>query len=227
MRLIIIEDEKDLALPLKKSLETAGFAVDYAEDGSKGLSLLQSNEYDCILLDLNLPEIDGLSLAKQLRASQNTTPVIMVTARSQLYNKIEGFDHGADDYITKPFATKELIARIKAVIKRNSMNKLEKLTFGKNGNYELIPSQNKVIKHKTDKQHEEIPLSTKETGILEYLLRNKGNIVSTEEILEHVWDREIDTFTDTVKTHIKTLRKKIDPEKSILKTIRGKGYIIE
>lgn len=224
MRLIIIEDEKDLALPLKKSLETAGFAVDYAEDGTKGLSLLQSNEYDCILLDLNLPEIDGLSLAKQLRTSQNTTPIIMLTARSQLYNKIEGFDHGADDYITKPFATKELIARIKAVIKRNSINKLEKLTFG---NYELIPSQNKVLNHNTDKSHEEISLSNKETGILEYLLRNKGNIVSTEEILEHVWDREIDTFTDTIKTHIKTLRQKVDPGKNILKTIRGKGYIIE
>jgi len=223
MRLIIIEDEKDLALPLKKSLETEGFAVDYAEDGKKGLTLLHANDYDCILLDLNLPEIDGLSLAKQLRATQNTTPIIMLTARSQLYDKIEGFDHGADDYITKPFALKELLARIKAVIKRNSLNKLEKLTFDQS---ELIPSRNKVIKHSPSKPQEEISLSTKETGILEYLLRNKGTIISTEQILEHVWDREIDTFTDTVKTHIKTLRQKIDPEKRILKTIRGKGYII-
>lgn len=224
MRIIIIEDEKDLAMPLKKSLETAGFAVDYTEDGQKGLELTQSNDYDCILLDLNLPEIDGLSLARQLRATKNTTPIIMLTARSQLYNKIEGFDHGADDYITKPFALKELLARIRAVIKRNSMNKQEILTFGE---YELIPSQNKVLSHKANSPHTEISLSNKETGILEYLLRNKGTIVSTEKILEHVWDREIDTFTDTVKTHIKTLRKKIDPEKNILKTIRRKGYVIE
>lgn len=224
MRIIIIEDEKDLALPLKKSLETAGFAVDYAQDGKKGLELTHSNDYDCILLDLNLPEIDGLSLARQLRASQNTTPIIMLTARSQLYNKIEGFDHGADDYITKPFALKELVARIKAMIKRNSMNKQEKLTFGK---HELIPSQNKVLQHNSNGSQKEISLSNKETGILEYLLRNKGTIVSTEEILEHVWDREIDTFTDTVKTHIKTLRQKIDPGKNILKTIRRKGYVIE
>lgn len=223
MKIIIIEDEKDIALPLKKSLEKEGFAVDYAEDGKIGLKLAQRNEYDCILLDLNLPEIDGISLAKRLRDLPNTTPIIMLTARSQIYDKLEGFDSGADDYVTKPFDLKELIARIKSVIKRNSINKIEKLKFDK---FELIPSKNQVVQYSDNKIIKKLILSNKETGILEYLIRNKGKIISTEELLEHVWDREIDIFTQTVKTHIKTLRKKIDPHKRIILTVIGKGYII-
>jgi DNA-binding response OmpR family regulator len=229
MKILIIEDEQDIVKPLKRYLEQNGFAVDYAEDGEKGLFLSNRNDYDCILLDLNLPKIDGIELAKQLRDRNNITPIIMVTARSQMYNKLEGFDSGADDYVTKPFNLEELVARIKAVIKRNSKNKNKELillrkSYEGQGNLELNPEQNKVIDKKTKK---EIELSNKETGILEYLIRNKGKTISTEELLEHVWDSEIDTFTDTVKTHIKTLRKKIDPKKKIIKTIRGKGYLIE
>ncbi len=223
MKIIIIEDEEKLALPLKRSLEDHGFAVDYAEDGEKGLLMVKRNEYNCILLDLNLPKIDGIKLAQKLRKNKNTTPIIMVTARSQVYDKLEGFETGADDYVTKPFHLDELIARIKALIKRNSINKIDKLEFG---NYILIPDQNKVIGNK-DKNPQKISLSNKETAVLEYLLRNKGKIISTEELLEHVWDSEIDLFTDTVKTHIKTIRKKIDPNKKVIKTIRGKGYLIE
>ena len=223
MRILIIEDEKDIALPLKKSFEKAGFAVDFAEDGQKGLGLAELNSYDCILLDLNLPKIDGISLAKQLRESSNTTPIIMLTARSQVYDKLNGFDSGADDYVTKPFNLEELIARIRSVIKRSSINKNEKL---KMKNVELRIGENKVHLYKDEKITKEVELSNKEAGILEYLLRNKGKIVSTEELLEHVWDSEIDTFTDTVKTHIKTLRKKIDPKKELIRTVRGKGYVI-
>ena len=219
MRILIIEDERDLALPLKKSLEMQGFAVDYAEDGEQGYNTARINQYDCILLDLNLPKIDGIEVADKLRKLGKTTPIIMLTARSQIYNKLEGFDSGADDYITKPFDLQELIARIKAVIKRNSLNHCIKFKFG---DYELMPDQNLVIY-----KNKKIEISTKESGILEYLIRNKGRIVSTEELLEHVWDREIDMFTDTVKTHIKTLRQKIDPEKNIIKTIRNKGYKID
>lgn len=219
MRILIIEDEKDIALPLKKSLEKKGFAVDFCEDGEKGMHFLRRNEYDCILLDLNLPKIDGIDLANKLREESNTTPIIMVTARTQLYNKLEGFESGADDYVTKPFDMNELIARIKALIKRNSVNKVEKL---KTDQLELIADKNTVKKN-----GKEIELSNKETGVLEYLIRNKGRIVSTEELLEHVWDSEIDIFSDTVKTHIKTLRQKIDPDKDIIKTVRGKGYLIQ
>lgn len=216
MKLLIIEDEEQLAKPLKRTLEKQGFAVDWAEDGEKGLFLARKNDYDCILLDLNLPKLDGIKLADSLRTTQNTIPIIMVTARSQIYDKLEGFESGADDYVTKPFDLKELIARINAVIKRNSINKVEQLSFG---SFQLIPEQN-IVKGKG----KEIILSNKETAILEYLLRNKGKIISTEELLEHVWDSEIDTFTDTVKTHIKTLRQKVDSQKKLIRTVRGKGY---
>lgn len=223
MRILIIEDEKDIVLPLKKFLEKYGYAVDFALDGEQGYNLARLNKYDCILLDLNLPKMDGLELCKQLRKISNNTPIIMLTARSQIYNKLEGFDVGTDDYITKPFELKELMARIKAVIRRNSFNATQKLKFG---SHELIPEQNIVLLKDNDKL-KEVVISTKESGILEYLIRNRGKIVSTEELLEHVWDREVDLFTDTLKTHIKTLRKKIDPQKKIIKTVRNKGYKID
>ncbi len=219
MKLLIIEDEKKIALPLKKFLEDKGFAVDFSDNGSDGLQKATINQYDCVLLDLNLPKLDGMKLATMLRAKNNTVPIIMLTARSQIYDKIEGFDTGADDYVTKPFNLEELLARIKAVIKRNSLNKTKELTFDE---YTLLPDQNKV-----QSNADSIILSNKETSVLEYLLRNKGKIISTEELLEHVWDSEIDMFTDTVKTHIKTLRQKLDLKKKFIKTVRGKGYIIE
>ncbi|MFC1651916.1 response regulator transcription factor, partial [Patescibacteria group bacterium] len=165
MRILIIEDEKDLVKPLKKFLEDKGFAVDFAYDGKKGLYFAQVNNYDCILLDLNLPKLDGVDLAKQLRKESNTTPIIMVTARSQMYDKLNGFGVGADDYITKPFDLKELLARIKSVVKRNSVNKTETLKFA---NFELKPSQNKVLEYKDNKVVKEFELSNKEIGVLEY-----------------------------------------------------------
>jgi len=223
MKLLVIEDENKIALPLKKYLENKGFAVDLSNNGADGLRQATINQYDCILLDLNLPKLDGMKLASKLRGRKNTVPIIMVTARSQIYDKIEGLDTGADDYVTKPFNLEELLARIKAVIKRNSINKIDKLSFA---NFELIPDKNQVRTRK-NKKVLKISLSNKETAVLEYMLRNKGKIVSTEELLEHVWDSEIDMFTDTVKTHIKTLRQKLDPDKKMIKTIRGKGYIIE
>lgn len=225
MRLLIVEDEKDIASPMQKFLQKNGFAVDYAEDGKSGLEMAEVNEYDCILLDLNLPEMDGLEVAEKLRKEQNTIPIIMVTARSQIYDKLEGFQRGTDDYITKPFDLNEILARIQALIKRNSMNKLETLEFEE---YKLIPERNELIIKGGGKsgKRETIELTNKETGILEYLIRNKDRIVSAEELLEHVWDDQIDSFTDTLKTHIKTLRRKIDPDHTIIKTVRGKGYSI-
>ncbi len=218
MKLLIVEDETAIATPLKRALEKQGFAVDYAATGQQGLRQLHANQYDCVLLDLNLPEVDGITIAQQLRKQGNVTPLVMLTARSQVYNKLEGFNAGADDYVVKPFHLDELIARIRAVIKRSSQNKHAELNFGP---YAFFPEKN-LIKSK----QQEIVLTSKETAILEYLLRNVDRIVSTEELLEHVWDNEVNLFTDTVKTHMKTLRQKIDPEKKILITIRGKGYQI-
>jgi two-component system, OmpR family, response regulator len=223
MRLLLIEDEENIAKPLKKNLENRGFAVDHAADGKEGFELADLNQYDCILLDLNLPGMDGVELSRKLRQKKNTTPIIMVTARSQILQKLEGFDHGADDYVTKPFNIQELTARIHAVIKRNSVNKSDIL---KAGELELHPDSN-TVSIARGKTRIEVELTTKETGVLEYLIRNQGKIISAEQLLEHVWDRETDIFSDTVKTHIKTLRKKIDPEKKIITTVRGKGYRIK
>ena len=221
MRILIVEDEEALVKPVKKFLEKRGFAVDSVDNGKDAIEEAKEIQYDCILLDLNLPEVDGITVANTLREDSVDIPIIMVTARSQIYNKIEGFDNGADDYITKPFDLNELVARVNAVIKRSSRNSEEILMFGE---YEVHVESNKVIDMKKGK---DIEISNKEMGILEYLLRNKNIIISSEEILEHVWDREIDMFTDTVKTHIKTLRQKIDPKKRYIKTVRGKGYILE
>ncbi|KKR06011.1 MAG: hypothetical protein UT34_C0001G0051 [candidate division WS6 bacterium GW2011_GWF2_39_15] len=219
MKVLIIEDEDALRKPIRLFLENKRFEVDEAEDGKIGLEMARISNYDCIILDLNLPEIDGVEVCKRLRDEKNTTPIIMATARSQIYNKLEGFETGADDYMTKPFNLEELVARIKAVIKRNSLNKSEALIFGQ---YTIHPESNLVISSNS----REIMLSNKEMGILEYLLRNKGRIVSSEELLEHVWSTEVDTFTQTVKTHIKTLRKKVDTQKELILSVKGKGYII-
>lgn len=220
MRILIIEDEDLIAKPLKSALTHLGYAVDWEQTGKSGLHTASTNEFDCILLDLNLPEMDGIAVAKNLRQAEINTPIIMVTARHQLPEKLEGFKSGADDYISKPFNIKELIARINAVVRRSSENKALELKFA---DFELVSDKNLLI---SSQSGENINLTTKETALLEYLIRNIDNTVSTEELLEHVWDNEINPFTDTVKTHIKTLRLKFDPNKVLLKTIRGKGYML-
>lgn len=216
MRILVIEDEVDIADTLKIYLEKQGYAVDVKYDGNAGFSALKLNQYDCCLLDLNLPGKDGVEIINDIRESGNIVPVIMLTARSQIYDKLDGFKHGADDYMTKPFHLAEVVARIEAVIRRFSDNKSHSLYLE---DYEIIPTQNRVIKG--DKM---IDLSTKEMRLLEYLVRNQNRIIPAEELLEHVWDDSVDLFSDTVKTHIKTLRKKIDPNKKIIKTVKGKGY---
>jgi DNA-binding response OmpR family regulator len=218
MKLLIVEDEPTLRKLEENFLERKGFVVEGVDNGKEALSKVEIEDYDCILLDLNLPEIDGITVAKKIRESDNKTPIIMVTARSQIYDKLEGFDNGADDYITKPFDMKELVARVNSLIKRSNINQEELL---KVDNIEIYPERNIVIR-----DEQEVEISNKEMGVLQYLVRNKGKIISSEQLLEHVWDSNIDMFTDTVKTHIKTLRKKIDPKKKIIKTVRGKGYVV-
>jgi DNA-binding response OmpR family regulator len=216
MRILIIEDEVDIADTLKIYLEKQGFAVDVKYDGNSGFSTLKLNQYDCCVLDLNLPGKDGMEIIHDIREVGNIVPVIMLTARSQIYDKLDGFKNGADDYITKPFHLAEVVARIEAVIRRFADNKDYNLYLE---NYEIIPTQNRVIQG-----GQVIDLSTKEMRLLEYLIRHKNRIISAEELLEHVWDDSVDMLSDTVKTHIKTLRKKIDPDKKIIKTVKGKGY---
>ncbi len=219
MRLLLVEDESQIAQPLKAALEKEGFAVDSVEDGGTGYQQATIYEYDCIILDLNLPEMDGIEVANKLRKEKNNIPILMLTARSSPQEIWQGFESGTDDYLTKPFDYKELLYRVRALIKRNSVNHDDHLEFD---GIELFPKSKKVtVKGK------EITLNNKEFGILEYLMRNIGNVVSAEDLLEHVWDEEIDQFTQTVRTNIKTLRQKIDPEKKLIMTIRGNGYIIK
>lgn len=218
MRLLIIEDEKFIADPLKKALEKHTFAVDIARDGEIGYSLAMQNEYDCLILDLNLPKINGLELARKLRENHKNYPILMLTAKSGKQNIIAGFGAGTDDYLTKPFDFQELLFRIQSLIRRSLSNKEEIIEI----NDLYLNLQTRLVK----KNQQEIVLNNKEYGILEYLLKKRGEVISQEELLEHVWDREIDMFTQTVRTNIKTLRKKIDPDKKIINTIIGKGYVI-
>ena len=219
MKILYIEDEENIAKPVIRVLRSRNYLVDYAMDGKKGLAMILENNYDCIVLDLNLPEISGIDICKKARELGIATPILMLTARSQIYNKLEGFDVGTDDYLTKPFDLQELLARINALIKRGSPNKNTKLRVG---NLVLDTGKNQL--NEGEKIYN---LSNKECAVLEYLILNKGRAVSTEELLEHVWDTNMDLFTDTVKTHIKTLRSKMNGNGDLIKTIKGKGYLVE
>ncbi|MBP9758905.1 response regulator transcription factor [Candidatus Dojkabacteria bacterium] len=219
MRLLIIEDESAISIPLKKGLEKRNFAVDVAEDGKIGYEMASVNNYDCLILDLNLPEMDGIEVASTLRQDKIETPILMLTARARQKDILEGFISGTDDYLVKPFDFQELVFRINALIKRNSKI-LDNILTAK----DIVMD---TLSLKVNKNNKEVILNAKEYGILEYLMRNKGKMVSQEELIEHVWNESLDLFSQTVRTNIKTLRKKIDPKKEIIKTFKGKGYIIE
>jgi len=224
MKLLYIEDELTIAKPVVSVLESKGYMVDFSEEGNDGLEKALVNNYDCIILDLNLPGIDGIKIAKTIRKRGMVTPILMVTARTALDAKLQGFNTGTDDYLTKPFEILELIARVEALIRRKSVNNSTNLKFG---SYEFFPDKNLLTKSNGEQEKNKILLSNKESGMLEYLVRNKGKVVSQEEFLEHVWDSNVDMFTETVKTHIKTLRKKLGKEAELIQTIKGKGYIYE
>ncbi|PIY18112.1 DNA-binding response regulator [Candidatus Dojkabacteria bacterium CG_4_10_14_3_um_filter_Dojkabacteria_WS6_41_9] len=219
MRLLLIEDEEGITIPLKAGLERRNYAVDVSDNGANGLRMALINQYDCILLDLNLPELDGLEVARRLREKENKTPILMLTARDLRKDIWAGFESGADDYLTKPFDFVELVYRVQALIKRNSLQSSPVLEAA---NIVVDTAAIRVCRDGIA-----IPLNKKEYGVLEYLLRNRGRMVSSEELLEHVWDKDIDSFSQTVRTNIKTLRKKVDPNKEIIKTIKGYGYIID
>ena len=218
MKILIIEDEENIAKPIISLLKERNYEVDYEAHGNKGLELAKINKYNCIILDLNLPHLDGFEVLEAIRNNKDNTPILILSARSEMTDKLKGFRLGVDDYVTKPFDLEELLARIDSLIRRSSLNSSTQLSIA---DMLLYPRKNIV-----ERKGKTIALSTKETALLEYFLRNKGVIISTEELLEFVWDTEINILTDTVRTTVKTLRKKIDPEKSIIKTIRGKGYLV-
>jgi heavy metal response regulator len=221
MRILVIEDEVKIAQFIKRGLKEEGYAVDVAADGEEGHFLLSSNEYDAIILDLMLPKIDGLTLCRTLRKDGNQTPIIMLTAKDTVKDKVKGLDSGADDYLPKPFAFEELLARVRVVLRKKDSRvqtqlKVEDLSLD-------------LLTHRVTRGDRDIELTVKEFALLEYLMRNAGNIVTRTMISEHVWDINFDTFTNVIDVYINYLRNKVDSgfENKMIHTVRGKGYLLK
>ncbi len=219
MKILIIEDEKLIADSLKKGLEQHKFSVDTAYNGKDGYLLAQQFEYDVIILDLMLPDIQGEEICQKLRKDKINTYILMLTAKKQIDDIVSGLNYGADDYLTKPFEFSELLARIRALIRRTSENK-ENILY--TSDIKLYLDKEKVFIGS-----KEIKLTKKEFMVLEYFLRNKGQVLSRNQILEHAWDRNVDIFTNVVDTHIKNLRRKLGKRNSTIEAIYGSGYRIK
>jgi two-component system, OmpR family, response regulator len=223
MRILVVEDEHRIGTSIKKGLEIEKYAVDLAFDGRDGFDFASTEDYDCIILDLMLPGMDGLTICKKLREKENHTPILILTAKSQTENKIEGLDSGADDYLTKPFSFEELLARLRALIRRpNGVQS----TILKAQDLQLD-----TINFQVMRGVENIQLSSKEYSLLEYLMRHAGHIVSKDQIVSHVWNYDDDVLPNTVEVYIRKLRQKIDlpfiNKKPLIETVRGFGYKIE
>ena len=221
MRVLLIEDDVTIARLLKEGLEDELYAVDVANDGSEGYRTAAADDYDVIILDIMLPEMNGYEVCRALRNDGNKTPILMLTARDAERDIVEGLDMGADDYLAKPFSFDVLLARIRALLRRPN-EKLEEVL--QVGDLKLDPSSKKVTR-----ASQEINLTAKEYGVLEYLMRNKGKVLSKEQIISHVWDFDADVLPNNVELFIMFLRRKIDkPFKSkLIHTVSGFGYKLE
>lgn len=222
MRVLVIEDEHRIAHAIKKGLEQEMYAVDVVYDGQDGLDMASTEDYDLIILDRMLPSVDGLDISKALRKQQIHTPILILTAKSQVSDRVEGLDAGADDYLVKPFAFEELLARLRALKRRP-----------KNGIDDILKAGDLVLHSRTyqvKRADQNIKLSQKEFALLEYLLRNKEKTLSKDQIIQHVWDYDADILPNTLEVFIKQLRNKIDrtfPESlPLIQTVRGFGYKI-
>ncbi len=220
MRILLVEDEQNVASFLKKGLEEEFYTVDVAEDGADGFAMGTSKEYDCIILDVMLPEISGIEICKKLRSSNVKTPILMLTALDSVGSKVEGLESGADDYLTKPFAFSELLARIRALLRR-APDALSELT--------LNDLRMDLLSRRVFRGDQEIILTQKGFAILEYFLRNKGRVLSRTQIIENIWGYNFDPNTNVVDVHIKFLREKIDKgfDKKLIHTVRGSGYVLK
>ncbi len=220
MKVLLVEDETRISDFVKKGLAEAGFDVTVSNHGDEGYELAANQTFDVIVLDIMLPGRDGLSILRQLRDQRKAVPVILLTARTTLDERLEGLNLGADDYLTKPFYVEELIARIQAVMRRSSGEKLTTLHAGD-------VSVNLVTREVT-RSGEPVHLTVREFALLEYLLRTPGRVYARTQIIEHVWGYDFDPTTNLVDVHIQRLRKKLDPPEgeSLIETVRGVGYRI-
>ena len=221
MRILVIEDEKKVARFIQKGLAEEGYAVDLARDGEEGLAMAMDPVHDLIILDIALPKMDGLEVLKRLRGIKMGTPVLLLTVRATIEDKVLGLDCGADDYLTKPFAFQELLARMRALLRRKAeaappVLQVEDLS--------LDPARRLVTRG-----GEKIDLTSKEFALLEYLMRNAGRVLSRALISEHVWDYDFDTETNVIDVYVNYLRKKIDPGRGmkLIHTVRGSGYVLK
>ena len=220
MRILITEDEKDLADALARGLRQQGYAADIASDGEEAMMMTEVNNYDLIILDLNLPKIDGVEVCQRIRAAGSPVGILMLTARSSLDDRVNGLDQGADDYLVKPFHFPELLARVRAILRREGETRDPILRIG-----DLVLDPNAI---KGYYRGSEIVFTTKEFAILEYLMRNAGRVISQEELLEHVWNEDANMFTQTVKVHIKNIRSKLNTAGAgdLISTVKGRGYFL-
>lgn len=221
MRVLVVEDEPELAEVLKQGLKEEHYAVDVAADGEHGLFQAQTYPYDLIILDILLPRLDGLSLLKALRAGGNAVPILLLTAKDELSDKVQGLDLGADDYLTKPFGFSELLARVRALLRRGKGPPLRVLHVG-----DLTVD---LFAHRVTRNGQEIELTAKEYEVLAYLARHADRVVTRTELSEHVWAGDFDSFSNVIDVFVYRLRQKVDQGRAskLLHTVRGAGYILK
>lgn len=220
MKILIVEDEKILNNTINKSLKDAGYEVESAFDGFDAMEMIEIESYDLIVLDLNLPNMDGMEILKNLRKEDVETKVLILSARSQIQDKVEGLDAGANDFLQKPFHLDELKARVRSLTRRNFIQNNTELSFDKI----KFDSKNRTIFI----DEKELKLTRKESGILEYLLLNQGRPVSQEELIDHVWDSSVDLLSNSIRVHISALRKKLKQELGYdpIENRIGIGYLL-
>ena len=221
MRILLVEDEVKLAHAIKRALELQKYAVDAVNNGQEGLDLAVGEEFSLIILDVMLPEVDGIEICRRVREAGIHTPIMMLTARGQISDKVTGLDVGADDYMVKPFSFEELFARVRALVRRPTQTNDPIL------NVKDLTLDPRTFVVKRGEQH--IDLSAKEFSLLEYLLRNKNTVLNKDQIISHVWNYDSDVLPSTIEVHVKHLRDKIDSDSgtSFIHTIRGRGYTIK
>jgi len=220
MRILVIEDEKKVARFIKRGLEEAGYLVDSAADGEEGLYLAEIDDYDLIILDLILPRKNGLEVCKELREQNIKVPVLILSARDSVEDKVTGLDMGADDYLTKPFAFSELLARVRALLRRGESMVPVKL--------QVADLAMDTVTHTVNRAGKEIKLTSKEYALLEYFMMNVGKVLTRTMLSEHVWDYTFDTFSNVIDVYINYLRNKVDRdfEPKLIHTVRGVGYVM-
>jgi heavy metal response regulator len=221
MKILVVEDEKKVGAFIKKGLEEDSYSVELAHDGDKGEELAVAQNFDLIILDILMPKKDGLTLLKELRAKQISTPVLMITAKGSVEDKVKGLDSGADDYLVKPFAIAELLARVRSLLRRGPAEKSTSLVVA-----DLALD---LVSHKARRGHKLIDLTAKEYTLLEYFMRNANRVLSRTIISEHIWNYNFDTGTNIIDVYINHLRNKIDGgfDKKLIHTVRGVGYMMK